>query len=238
MLEDGFTFTAFVDFIVKVIKAVGYANVVLILFYFWQKKNEIKSLGLTIVDKFLIIFFSVDFLFHIVHAFSGRMIASRYYFVEAILLIMPSALGIVLLRQFLCKKTSKNPLMIMVFLLSLITVGQLASIFKPRPQKEYLKTLAIEIVKLNSEVDYIYGDFPRMNYYAGLTYRGYTPDGSFVRARLQERPDLKAESIFLAINGDIIPESYKGIIEWDLVKETLDHKKRKITLWQGSSKSE
>lgn len=238
MLEDGFNFAAFIDFIVRVVKAVGYANVVLILFYFWQKRVEIRVKGLNLGDKFILIFGSVDFAFRIAHVISGRMIATRYYFVEAILLILPSALGIVLLRKFLCKKTSKNPLLVIACLLSLITVGQLASIFKPRPPKEYLKTLAAEAVELNSDLDYIYGDFPRMNFYAGLTYRGFTPDGSFIAARLNENPDLKAESIFLAINGDVIPDTYKGLLKWKMVKEAFDYKKRKITLWQGSTKSE
>ena len=94
------------------------------------------------IDKFLCTFGAIDFIFRITHAFSGRMIATRYYFVEAILLIFPAAIGIVLLRRFICRKTSRSPILIMCLLLTVITVSQLASVFKPRPKKEYIQKFA------------------------------------------------------------------------------------------------
>ena len=40
MLEDGFTFGAFIDFLVRVIKAIGYANIVLLFSSFLISGEE------------------------------------------------------------------------------------------------------------------------------------------------------------------------------------------------------
>ena len=236
MLEDGFTFSAFIDFLVRVIKAIGYANIVLLAFFFFDKWQRDKSFTLSSIDKFLLTFGIIDFVLRVAHAFSGRIIATRYYFVEAILLIFPAALGITLLRKFICRKSGKNPLLVMVCLLSVITIAQLASIFKPRDHKEFIKDFAQEAKTINPQLSYIYGDFPRMNYYAGLKYKGHIPNATLLRKELKGKQELKAEMFFYATVEEKLPTDYKKVLKWKIVREQLDYKNRTITLWQGESK--
>jgi hypothetical protein len=234
MLEDGFTFDAFLDFLVRVIKAIGYTNIFLIAWLLrHNSKKKIKHRPSTSV-KFLYILGGVDILIRTIHAFSGRIIATRYYFVEAMLCIFPAVVGIILLRSYLCKKTSKNPVIIMSVLIVVITISQLLTIYKPRPHKEYIKIFAEAALASRSEVDYIYGDFPRINYYAGLTYRGFIRDATYLRNLKKTMPELNPQSIFLALKGDIIPKDYKELFDWKLLKEVYDHKNCKIVLFQAS----
>ena len=230
MLEDGFTLEAFIDFMTRMVKMMGYFNIILC---FVTLKEYFKTKKLSNAAKCLLAFLALDFLIRLIHAFAGRDTAGRYYFIEFFIILTPAAIGFMILGKKITAKTSFAYERIVFYTLVTIALGQMAIVFKPRPHKDYLFTFAQHIQTHAPEDAYVYGLMPRINYLADKEHRMEI----FIAERL--KTDIKRglyaspQSIYFACKGEMIPKDFDSILIWKKVLSTQNHKKKTYTLFQG-----
>ena len=232
MLEDGLTLEAFIDFMTRMVKMMGYFNIILC---FVTLKEYFKTKRLSNAAKCLLAFLALDFLIRLIHAFAGRETAGRYYFIEFFIILTPAAIGFMILGKKITEKTSFAYERIVFYTLVTIAVAQMIIVFKPRPHKEYLFTFA-EHIKTHSPKDaYVYGLMPRINYLANKEHRMEIFLPKRLRSDIKKGLYSSPRSIYFATKGESIPDKFKAFIQWEKVKSTQDHKGKTYTLFQGVS---
>ncbi|EDM27630.1 hypothetical protein LNTAR_20528 [Lentisphaera araneosa HTCC2155] len=230
MLEDGFTFQAFIDFMSRMVKMMGYFNIILC---FVALKEHLKTKKLSTPAKCLLVFLAVDFIIRLIHAFAGRDTAGRYYFIEFFIILTPAAIGFMILGKKITEKTSFAYERIVFYTLVTIALGQMIIVFKPRPHKEYLFSFAEHIKNQAPKDAYVYGLMPRINYLAGKEHRMEIFIADRLKKDIKRGLYSKPQSIFFACKGEAVPKDFDAIMVWKKVLSTQNHKKKTYTLFQG-----
>ena len=169
---------------------------------------------------------------------TGREGATRYFLVEIFLLLIPAAAGFVLLTEYFKEKKKNIPTWLPNALLCVFVVIQLAQTFRPRSYKKFIRPMAGIVARNHSQHKYVYGKFNRINYYAGIRQIIGSPHKVMIPQKLNA--GVSASDIYLATyeTQEELNSFFNGAIEFELLYEHLDRKKRRIFLYQGKKRAQ